>query len=86
MRRLLATLSLSLLPGLAGASPLLDPRAVPDSVSRPLATAVRADRARHPEVYRRVADLEGLRPEVIQRVEALRQRIIRGEIAVPGRE
>ncbi|MBK6533167.1 MAG: BMP family ABC transporter substrate-binding protein [Deltaproteobacteria bacterium] len=28
----------------------------------------------------------GLRPEVIQRVEALRQRIIRGEIAVPGRE
>ncbi len=28
----------------------------------------------------------GLRPEVIQRVEALRAQIIRGEIAVPGRE
>jgi hypothetical protein len=40
---------------------------VPDEVSRPLATAVRADRARHPEVYRRVADLEGLRPEFYRR-------------------
>lgn len=70
MRRLLATLSLSLLPGLAGASPLLDPRAVPDSVARPLATAVRADRARHPEAYRRVADLEGLRPEFYRRSRA----------------
>jgi hypothetical protein len=70
MRRLLATLSLTLLPTLAAASPLLDPRAVPDGVARPLAASVRVDRARHPEVYRRVADLEGLRPEVYRRTRA----------------
>lgn len=60
----LATLSLSLLPALADASPLLDPRAVPTAVAAPLAAAVRADRARHADAYRRVADLAGLRPEV----------------------
>ena len=52
----LATLSLATLPALAGASPLLDPRAVPDEVSRPLAAAVRADRARRPDAYRRALE------------------------------
>jgi hypothetical protein len=61
--RPIATLSLLLLSPLASASPLLDPRAVPDEVARPLAAAVRADRTRRPDAYRRVADLEGLRPE-----------------------
>jgi hypothetical protein len=66
----LATLSLATLPALAGASPLLDPRAVPDEVSRPLAAAVRTDRARRPDAYGRVADLEGLRPEFYRRTRA----------------
>ena len=70
MKLSLATLSLSLLPALAGASPLVDPRAVPEGVSRPLAAAVRLDRARQPEAYRRVADLDGLRPESYRRTRA----------------
>ncbi len=68
--RLLATLALLALPAFAGASPLLDPRAVPEAVSRPLADVVRADRARRPAFYRRVADLEGLRPELYRRTRA----------------
>lgn len=66
----LATLSLLTLPALAAASPLLDPRAVPDEVSRPLAAAVRADRALRPDAYRRVADLQGLRPDFYNRTRA----------------
>jgi hypothetical protein len=67
MRPLLATLTLALLPTLARAAPLLDPRAVPDEVARTLGALVRPDRTRRPEVYRRVADLEGLRPAVYRR-------------------
>ena len=70
MRLLLVTVSLSLLPSLAAAAPLLDARAVPDAVSRPLAAAVRADRPRHPEVYARVGDLAGVRPGVYRRSRA----------------
>ncbi|MDB4930910.1 MAG: hypothetical protein JWM10_3394, partial [Myxococcaceae bacterium] len=70
MRPLLAILALSLLPSLASASPLLDPRAVPDEVARPLGALVRSDRARRPEAYRRVADLEGLRPQFYRRTRA----------------
>ncbi len=67
IRSTLVTLALSLAPALSSAAPLLDPRAVPDDVARTLATAVRVDRARRPEAYRRVADLEGLRPERYRR-------------------
>ena len=70
MKLSLAILSFSLVPALADASPLLDPRAVPAGVSRPLAAAVRLDRARQPEAYRRVADLDGMRPESYRRTRA----------------
>ena len=67
MRPTLAILSVLLLSPIASASPLIDSRAVPAEVSRPLAALVRADRARRPEAYQRVADLEGLRPQFYRR-------------------
>jgi len=67
LRSAFVSLAIALVPALSSASPLLDPRAVPDGVARALATTVRADRARRPEAYRRVADLEGLRPERYRR-------------------
>lgn len=70
MRPTLAILSVLLLATTASASPLIDSRAVPAEVARPLAAAVRADRARRPEAYQRVADLEGLRPEFYRRTRA----------------
>ncbi len=72
LRSTLLALALCALPVAAGAAPLLAPDSVPADVTRSLAAAVRADRPRNAEAYRRVADLASLRPEVYRRSRAQR--------------
>lgn len=57
-------LALGLLSGTALADPLLGSGSMAPTVERTLSTQMRADRRLHPEAWRAVSDLSGLRPAV----------------------
>jgi hypothetical protein len=64
MKRIVLAVSLALLaPAVASATPLLGNNMIPASDQQALVTQIHADRVQHPEVFTRVSDLVGVRPE-----------------------
>lgn len=69
--------------GAAGADPLLGAGALPAFPARLLAEQLRLDRRVHPEVWERVANLQGVRPEAYLATRARRPSVSR-ELAMMG--